>query len=180
MRCRSMVLVMCALIPTVAGLVPIVARAQSTAGCTGPEYRQFDFWVGEWEVRTPKGTLAGTNRIEKILDGCVLRESWTGSRGMRGTSLNMYSAADRQWHQTWMDSNGLLLVMSGGLENGRMVLAGETRSADGGTLLNRITWEKLEDARVRQHWETSADSGRTWQDAFVGLYRRTSESGGSQ
>ncbi len=100
---------------------PRTARA-----CVGPEHRQFDFWIGVWEVHTPDGKAAGTNRIERILGGCVLQESWIGAGGMRGMSFNMYSAADQQWHQTWVDS------------------------------------------------------GRTWQDAFVGLYRRRPQSGGSQ
>ncbi len=158
------------------------ARAQTPAAppCSAPEHRQFDFWIGDWEVHTPNGALAGTNRIEAILGGCVLQESWSGTRGMRGMSFNLYSAADRRWHQTWVDSNGLLLAMSGGLEDGRMVLAGDTRQPDGRVVRNRITWRALEDGRVRQHWETSADSGRTWQDAFVGLYRRKPQPGGAR
>jgi len=27
--------------------------------CSGPEYRQFDFWIGKFEVRTPDGEIAG-------------------------------------------------------------------------------------------------------------------------
>ena len=99
---------------------------------------------------------------------------------MRGTSLNLYSAADRRWHQTWVDTNGWLLAMTGGLVDGTMVLAGEAPGPGGRMVTNRITWRALDDGRVRQHWETSADSGRTWQDAFVGLYRRKPRSGRSR
>ena len=70
-------------------------RAQETTApppCSGPEHRQFDFWVGEWDVTQPDGTPAGTNRIEIIL--------------------------------------------------------------------------------VKQHWRTSTDGGRSWTDAFVGIYTR--------
>lgn len=31
--------------------------------CDAAPYRAFDFWVGEWEVRTPQGQLTGTNSI---------------------------------------------------------------------------------------------------------------------
>ena len=40
--------------------------------CTAAENRQFDFWIGDWDVTTPNGKAAGTNRINPILGGCVL------------------------------------------------------------------------------------------------------------
>lgn len=92
----------------------------------------------------------------------------------------MYSAGDRRWHQTWVDSQGSLMALAGGLEDSRMVLAGDTPPPDGKVVTNRITWEKLDDGRVRQPWETSADSGKTWSDAFVGLYSRKPQAGGNR
>jgi hypothetical protein len=59
--------------------------------CEAPERRQFDFWLGEWEVRDPAGTLAGHNSISSLFDGCALREVWHGESGHRGTSLNAWS-----------------------------------------------------------------------------------------
>lgn len=120
----------------------------------------------------PDGKLAGHNSIERILDGCVLRESYTASeRGYRGHSFNVYDAGRAQWHQTWVDNRGLLLQLDGGLEDGRMVLRGTTVSPKG-ELMHEISWETLDDGRVKQHWRTSADAGKSWQDAFVGLYAR--------
>ena len=40
--------------------------ADQPPDCSGAEYRQFDFWIGEFEVRTPDGQLAGHNVIEPI------------------------------------------------------------------------------------------------------------------
>jgi hypothetical protein len=42
----------------------------------------------------------------------------------------------------------------------------------GATLTSRITWSKLERARVRQFWEVSEDGGKTWTPAFDGIYIR--------
>jgi len=172
----------CALAVLGGGVSALTASAQPkpAPSCSAPECRQFDFWLGDWEVRKPDSSLAGGNLIERILDGCVLQENWTGVRGMRGKSYNMYSAADHQWHQIWVDSQGTWLALAGGLRDGKMVLAGDTPGANGAVVRNRITWQKLDDGRVRQHWETSADSGATWQDAFVGLYSRKSQPGGSR
>ena len=135
--------------------------------CSAPEYRQFDFWIGDWRVTTPDGKHAGDNRIEKILDGCALHENWTGASGGRGFSYNAWDKDRKVWHQTWVDKQGTLLLLDGTFSNGRMVLQGVQ-----GATLNRITWEPRKDGTVRQVWETSADQGKTWQTAFDGLYRR--------
>src|SRR5262245_41018266 len=78
----------------------------ATPPCSTPEHRQFDFWVGDWNVKDPQGAQAGTNLITREFDGCVIQEHWVGSRGMRGSSFNIYSPATKTWHQSWVDSNG--------------------------------------------------------------------------
>jgi hypothetical protein len=39
--------------------------------CSTAEHRQFDFWVGPWDVFAPDGKKAGDNRIEAIDGGCA-------------------------------------------------------------------------------------------------------------
>lgn len=140
--------------------------------CAGAEHRQFDFWLGDWQVRTADGKPAGANTIERRLGGCVLHESWRGTSGHRGHSYNIYDAPRRQWHQTWVDDEGLLLQLDGGLTDGKMILSGETIDSAGRRIRQRITWERLDRDQVRQLWESSADGGRTWTIAFDGIYRR--------
>ena len=151
---------------------PTSAEEPPKRPCAAPEYRQFDFWIGDWTVATPDGTKAGDNRIEKILDGCVLMESWTGVGGMTGRSFNIYSSPGGRWHQTWVDTNGTLLKLDGGLEDGKMVLSGSNPGAKGTPVHHEISWQKLGDGRVRQHWRVSKDGGATWSDAFIGFYTR--------
>jgi hypothetical protein len=140
--------------------------------CSGPEHRQFDFWAGDWEVARPDGTVIGENHIEIILGGCVLYESWTSADGKSvGHSFNIY-ARDGNWHQTWVDNNGLLLELVGGLEGGRMVMSQERTGPDGKPALHEVSWTPLEDGQVKQHWRQSADGGETWSDIFVGLYKK--------
>ena len=142
--------------------------------CTAPEFHQFDFWIGTWEVRTPDGKVAGTNRIEPILDGCVLQESWRGARGLRGTSLNTYVPSTKRWQQTWMDQQGTLLLLDGELQGGSMVLQGESPSSQkpGVVTQQRITWTPASDGTVRQLWEASEDKGKSWTTVFDGRYSR--------
>lgn len=138
--------------------------------CSAPEYRQFDFWLGDWEVRDPKGKVVGHNTIEKILDGCVLRESWEGVSGSVGHSFNGYRKRMGTWHQTWVDNQGLVLVLDGGLKDGSMVLEGDILGRDGATVHNRITWTPNEDGSVRQHWQMRKEGEEDWRTVFDGTY----------
>jgi hypothetical protein len=140
--------------------------------CASTAHRQFDFWVGEWEVIGANGQRAGSNRIERILGGCVLHETWTGAGPSRGQSFNAYDPGDNRWHQTWVDNSGTLLHLSGGLVNGEMVLQGERRLADGTEVLDRITWTPASDGTVRQVWLSSRERGMRWTTVFDGVYRK--------
>jgi len=149
------------------------------AACTSPEYRQFDFWVGEWTVTNARGQFAGENRVTLIQGGCAVQESWTGADGESGTSFNGYFDGDRKWHQTWLDSTGGRLDLAGGLVGGKMILRGEVpdRGDHGRKVLHQITWEKRPDGRVRQIWQSSPDGGSSWKVVFDGTYARTGAAG---
>lgn len=153
-----------------------VALAQSSAppACTAAEHRQFDFWLGEWDVTVPNGSAAGVNRITSINGGCALREEWTGASGFTGTSINAYDASSGRWHQTWIGSDGLLLLLNGAFRDGTMELAGVTVGRTGAKTHQRIRWTPLggSPARLRQLWETSTDGGKTWTMAFDGTYQK--------
>jgi hypothetical protein len=147
--------------------------APAPSPCLAPEYHQFDFWVGNWEVKNPQGGIEGYNKIDSIQGGCSIQEHWDNN-GESGTSLNTYDAGAHKWHQTWVDNSGGLLVMNGGMVNGKMVLSGEqiSRKDPTKTLINRITWTPIDANHVRQFWEISRDGGKTWVSNFDGLYSR--------
>lgn len=137
--------------------------------CEGPEFRQFDFWIGKWIVRNPEGKEVGRSEISQESAGCAIREQWKGVSGVRGMSINYYDPAERQWHQDWVGGDGAILHLRGGLQDGAMVLSGDTQSREG-RVINRITWTPLPNDRVKQEWAISSDDGKTWQTSFVGLY----------
>ena len=145
--------------------------AQTPPPALPPESRQFDFWVGDWEVSNPAGKLAGRSKIELIAGGAGVLENWTGASGYTGRSLNAWNAAKKQWQQYWVGSDGGVLELAGGIVEGRMVLSAE-REVRGQRRRERITWTPHADGTVRQHWEQSADDGKTGTTAFDGLYRR--------
>lgn len=154
-------------------------ESDTIAQCQEPNSRQFDFWIGEWEVRGPEGRLLGYNSIERIPDSCALLESWQGTGGSRGMSINVWDADRARWTQRWVGA-GATLWLEGGFEAGEMVLSGTIpRGTANGQVLDRITWTPLPDGRLRQRWEISADGGATWTDGFVGLYSAAERGAGT-
>jgi hypothetical protein len=144
------------------------------AACDDAVARQFDFWIGDWNVHTPDGKLAGTNRITREYEGCVLHERYSTARGYSGESLNAYDVGRKVWHQTWVDNEGSLLLLEGSFVNGQMQLAGQTLARDGKVTKHRITWTPNADGTVRQFWE-STDANGQWITAFDGRYSRKHE-----
>lgn len=130
--------------------------------------REFDFWIGHWTV-TANGEVAGTSRVESILDGCALLEHWTGARGARGKSLNAWNSAHGAWEQFWVDKEGQRLLLRGGLRGGSMVLESVDEGLPGARR-ERITWTPNADGSVRQVWEASEDGGANWSVEFDGHY----------
>lgn len=143
--------------------------------CSGPEYRQFDFWVGEWDVYHPTAdTIVGYNHIKNILNGCVIEENWTGASGFQGKSFNTYNPVDSTWNQVWVDVSGSTYHFKGAFTDGVMLMKGETISSQNGqTVLFEMSYTPNEDTQtIRQLWKSSADEGATWNTIFDGVYRK--------
>jgi hypothetical protein len=160
-----------------------IANAQSTAQtapagqakppCRAPEHRQFDFWIGDWDVFAPDGKPAGTNLIKPVLGQCVLHEHWMGKGGPAGESFNAYDASRKVWHQTWVDAGGNVLMLDGRFEDGSMVLSDKTLPGKPNPdVVNEIAWTANADGSVRQHWRVSRDGGKSWTSLFDGKYVR--------
>jgi len=113
----------------------------SLAPCSTAAHRQFDFWLGQWEI-TEAGAPAGTNVVEPLLGGCAIRENYLDpDGGSVGTSLNSYDEDTKQWRQTWVADYGTDYRLAGGLDaSGTMVLTGERINALNGRLL-LDTWK---------------------------------------
>lgn len=155
-------------------LMAVAAReviAQNSCPCCNEPYRQFDFWIGEWEV-VANDTVAGTNRIEVAQDSCVLIENWTSARmSYTGTSYNYYDRTDSLWHQLWLDNQGSKLELTGKMVDGVMEMRTDVRTdPSGNTSWHVIRWIPRNDGTVRQQWQKTSDGGGTWSTLFDGIY----------
>jgi ketosteroid isomerase-like protein len=152
----------------VARPLPLAASAKPDS-CTAPEYQQFNFWIGDWDAFEGDHRVART-RVDRILDGCVLREDYEGTDGLKGQSFNIYDASRKAWHQSWVTNRGQVLVIEGKLQADAMVLAGSYVSARGEQTLVRGTWKPLNEG-VRETAVTSIDGGTTWNPWFDLVFR---------
>ncbi len=143
--------------------------AASAERCSTPDHHAFDFWLGDWQVNTPDGKVVGHNHITHEYGTCVVHEHYTTEHGYSGESLNIYDATRKLWHQTWVDSDGALLILEGGNYNGKMILQGQLRDEHGRLIRQRITWTPNADGSVRQLWQAVDDKGN-WTVVFDGLY----------
>lgn len=141
-----------------------------------PAFHEFDFWLGEWVVHGPNGTLAGTNVIEPAERGCVILENWTNVAGGTGMSINYVDKISGEWVQIWNAEGGSQINIRGGMTDEGMLLVGTLHTVGSDTTLPfRGLWTPLPDGRVRQFFEQSNDGGATWQTSFEGFYTRTAD-----
>lgn len=152
--------------------VPPAPDSASCRCCQAP-HTDFDFWTGEWLVADSTGTFLGTNRIERHLDQCLLLENWTSGGQNRGKSMNYVDPADQLWHQVWVDNQGTVLHLTGGLQAGSMVLESDWQEGTEATRYrHRITWKPRPNGQVIQTWEMLGPNGKVLQTLFTGIYTR--------
>ena len=142
----------------------IAALTKPVLQATGTCPKDFDFWLGKWHVTSPRGARVGVNHIYPAASGCVLVENWTNSTLNPGMSLNFYDKAQNSWRQIWVAPGGILDLR--GKWNGSTL---QFASKDGFT---RLTFTPNQDGSVRQFWEQSNDSGKTWFVSFDGTYTK--------
>ena len=140
--------------------------------CEGSsQYKQFDFWVGEWDV-TAQGKIIAQSSIQKIVDGCVVLENYSQTGGYTGKSLNFYDAVLGKWRQTYVDSTGRVAEFVGEYKDGAMRFEGEAHLANGQKRISRMSFYDLGADRIRQQAENSTDGGKTWRTVVDLLYVR--------
>ena len=158
-------------------LIPGIWGFSQTTGipcaCCGDEYKQFDFWIGDWVVYT-NAEMVGFNKITKIEGDCALRENWKSVVSSHtGTSYNFYDRNEKKWKHIWIGSDGMSLEVKGEFRDHKMSMTGdEYRDEKGNRILNKVTWYVNPDGTVRHVWEQSLDGGQAYIIKFDGLYRR--------
>jgi hypothetical protein len=164
-----------------AGCATAPASAQTPPPpCSAPEFRQLDFWVGEWDVRweAVQGIPAGqgTNTITRAFGNCVIQEAFDGGAStgnLIGHSVSTYHAPMQRWRQTWVDNQGGYFALVGGREGDDFILV-SSRVADN-TPLQRMVFTDITPQSLTWRWQSTPDAGQTWSDRWVIHYTRRAD-----
>ena len=160
----SKVFVLCLLVVVSADAA--LAQGATLAPCSSPEHRQFDFWLGNWQLfENDNANSTARVRVDSVLDGCVLREHYEDDAGTLGESFTIFDSGRKKWHQTWVTNHGRLLTIEGGPQGRSMVLSGAYYREGGKEVLVRGIWTPVAGG-VRESATTSDDAGKTWKPWF--------------
>ena len=140
-----------------------------------PPEKQFDFWLGEWDVNWGEGQH-GVNRIQRVLKGQVIQEDFDGRPAMdfRGHSVSVYSPQYRQWQQTWVDTQGNYWHLRGGWQLDRFILVADDMLQDRAVKYRMVFYNIALDT-LDWNWELSEDGGQTWNLRWKIHYRRKAD-----
>jgi hypothetical protein len=150
--------------------------------CDRPEQKQFDFWVGDWDLTSP-GAKSGevvhnSNTIKRILGSCIVQENFVGNAApeqapqLLGMSVSVFDVASGKWKQTWVDNQGSYLDFTGEFKDKEMVLSREATRPGGTAVMQRMVWKNITANEFDWSWERSKDKGQTWEVMWPIHYKR--------
>ena len=148
------------------------AMLEQLGNHTKDVYRQFDFYIGQWEVVRANGRKIGNNVVTIDSKGYLITEKWTGVDGSTGTSINFYDPNEEVWKQTWVNGSGRVVRLNGVFEDGAMLFEGCSTEKDGTEQLVKMKIEPVLAGQVKQTVHKSADKGKTWNKKYEVFYKK--------
>jgi len=145
---------------------PTFAAPDPETCSANKESRQFDYWLGEWNITYPGAPDGSTSKVYLELDKCLIIESWDGGKGHTGENIFGYSFNDKSWHGMFADNQGRVHVFEGKVAQGSAEFLGPSRGPNGEAVLNRLKVVRLAPDKLEQTWEKSSDNGATWTALF--------------
>lgn len=173
-------------------LVPSPAPAQNGPDwCPEPEARQFDFWIGEWDVENQNSapgsagwstTGSATNRVYAVVGGCAIVEHWRGyafpaAGHIVGFSVRAWDPGARQWEIVllWpMGSPPRFGTSAGRFEDGRGVFRNRFATPAGDAVVSRLDFYDITDTAFVWSNGVSRDEGETWTSSWIMEFTRRS------
>jgi len=145
--------------------------------CQDAEYRQLDFWVGEWDLEWDAGdgnTGHGTNIITNTPYGdCVITENFNGAPTMqfKGMSVSTFHKPAGMWRQAWVDDQGGYFSLYGGPQDDGTFKLDMTRLNEKAPY-RRMVWKDITTDSLTWHWQGHNADETEWSDQWVIRYKR--------
>ncbi len=161
--------------------------AKDGARCEVPEAHQFDFLVGEWEIRNeiraPDGgwvTTRATLEGHKHLNGCAIIDFWDGiardGEPLMGITIRGFDTVSGKWSIVWLDDRNPpdFKPLVGEFEDGvgQFFQENEVR---GEWVKVRFTWDEITEDSARWTQSFWRDGGVTWETDWIMYFTRQKE-----
>lgn len=157
------------------GPLPVEQRALS-AFSEDPN-RRFDFWIGDWDVNLRihqqdlswQDSVEARARVYSILRGKAILELWE-SAPIKGFSLRYYDPTEQKWvlWLNWPGENRAgMSRLEGRFRHGRGDFFGESRNAEGQTVISRFSFNDVSPKTMRWDDAYSSDGGKTWSNNWI-------------
>lgn len=157
----------------------------STPSTLPPEARQFDFWIGEWDVtlrvqqedRSWVDEVRSVAKIYPILGGKAVLELWSDERlsGIKGYSLRYFDVERQEW-VLWLnwpgDNTSGSSSLAGTFRHGRGEFFASRPGPDGAEVLSRFTFSDVTADSLRWDDAFSRDGGKTWTHGWIMEFTR--------
>jgi len=170
------------LLASLALLTPGASFARDAGPCPAPEAHQFDFWIGDWDIRQQILQADGTwlpfeahTSVSPTLGGCALIEHWEGTvqffwegmeapEPMRGLSVRAYDPGTGTWAIHWMDTRHPVFQTpyTGGFQDADHGTFFREWESPQGRRTGRITFTRVAPDSVDWELAFSKDDGATW------------------
>ena len=156
------------------------------------EARQFDFWIGEWDVNLRaqqadaswKDWKQSKAKIYSILDGKAILELWEEqsksipANTIIGYSLRYYDTEIKKW-VLWLNWPGVNRSGSSSLQGNFKHNRGEFFSSrplnDSTSIISRYTFSDITPTSLRWDDGFSKDGGKTWTHSWIMEFSRTAK-----
>jgi tetratricopeptide (TPR) repeat protein len=129
-----------------------------------PRNRDFDFWIGDWNVyRTGTQLLSGYSHVEAIAGGCAVLENYTSTQAYSGKSFNYYDTVSGKWMQDWIGSGGPADRQhfdQGEFKDGMMHFIYNTTGPNGEKTRGNFIFYFISRDSVRQYQDVIDDQGK--------------------
>ncbi|HEY1773332.1 MAG TPA: hypothetical protein VGH91_09095 [Gammaproteobacteria bacterium] len=173
------------------GVGPALADTAPTMLPGHDGQHDFDFNVGTWHthIRYLQHPLSN-HETWTTFDGTVVVKPLWGGQGQyeeieadgpvghfEGLTLFLYDTKAQQWSQYFSNSNDGQLGTPeiGAFKDGRGDFYAEDTTADGRTVLVRMSWMDITPTTHHVEQSFSADGGKTWEANFIGDLTATTE-----
>lgn len=155
--------------------LPGLAAAQTVPCAADPLFHAQDFALGDWDVFAA-GKQTATVRLESVLGGCAIHETWTALSGKgNGIGLFTWSRVLKAWTYAWVADTGSSTLFTGAPEAGGMLYRTERPTATGGTRLRHWTLAEQPDHTIRELSVGSEDGGKTWTTEYELIWHKRAQ-----